>query len=77
MKGKYLIYKGRNFSTSYTINFKKLISDRLSDSSFTDLNVKKKTDNKDFGEYTVQVKYYRSGRDTIYSNVLRVIYVNL
>ena len=79
LKGKHLINKWRNFKTVFKINFKKLIENRVYDSIYSGLKTNPKIyreiDNQDFGNYTIQVKYYGPKTDTVYSNIVRVVYV--
>ena len=81
IKGKYLIYKNRVFLKKYKIELKKLIEKSRSKYLFNQVNKNflcfyETIDNKNFGDYEIQVQYYNPKIDTIYSNTVNFVYLN-
>ncbi|OQX72281.1 MAG: hypothetical protein B6D61_14280 [Bacteroidetes bacterium 4484_249] len=77
--GKYMIYKKHIFSINYKINLIKLIEKNNSNLLFKQVNknpvkMYDTINNENFGKYEIQVKYFNSKIDTVYSNILYFTY---
>ncbi len=76
-QSKYMILKNRPYKREYVLDFRKLIEKEQADSLFKSIGIKYifSVDNKNFGTYQIQAMYLSSKNDTVYSNIVKVVYL--